>query len=118
MDPTNESRPVAEGGRTPRISRQVLDGLAQQGRPAQPEKVRQLRGVVASGVERHSRVLVGPQQQVLAQLIGGPPTVLADGSAVVVTGVFLDDLHTTVQQGRAFRVDAAEPDAAPQVSPG
>ena len=79
--------------------------------------MRQLRGVVASGVERNSRILVGPHQQVLAQLVGGPPAVLADGCAVVVTGAFLPDLRTTAQQGRAFRVDAAEPDTAPQEMP-
>ena len=113
MNPTSRSRPGEDGGPSPVIARGVLHGLAGQGRSAKPERVRQLRGVVRPGVERHSRVLVGPQQQVLAQLMGGPPAVLADGCAVVVTGVFLTDLHTTVQQGAPFRVDAAESDTSP-----
>ena len=96
--------------RTPSISTETLYGLARQVPPAMPQKVRQLRGVVHSGVERNSRLLVGPDGTVLAQLMGGPPTVLAQGRAVIVTGVFVPDLLTTAQQGAPFQVRTAEPD--------
>lgn len=93
-----------------RISRRTTDGLSRQSPAAAREKIRQLRGTVRSGVERTSQVLVGPEGELLAQLLGGPAAVLADGQTVLVTGVFITDLHTTVQQGRPFRVDAAETD--------
>lgn len=108
MEPTSQpARPV----RTPAISRETLYGLSRPAPSASPEKVRQLRGVVHSGVERNSRVLVGPDGSVLAQLMGGPPEVLADGRAVLVSGVFVPDLLTTAQQGAPFQVRAAEPDS-------
>lgn len=106
--------PSAGGqGRTPQISRGTLFGLGRQAPAPGSEQVRQLRGVVRSGVEHHSRVLVGPQGQVLAQLMGGPPTVLTDGQQVLVTGVFVPDLLTTAQQGVPFRVQTAEADDQP-----
>ena len=102
--------PTWQPARTPAISRETLYGLARQAPSAPPEKVRQLRGVVHSGVERNSRVLVGPDGTVLAQLMGGPSAVLAAGRAVVVSGVFVPDLLTTAQQGAPFQVRAAEAD--------
>ena len=106
--------PAAGPGGTPKISRATLFGLGQQApAAASAENIRQLRGVVRSGVEHNSQVLVGPQGQVLAQLIGGPPAVLAEGRQVVVTGVFVRDLLTTAQQGVPFQVQTAEPDDQP-----
>lgn len=117
MDPINGSAGERDG-HGPSITRETLYGLGRQASSAATEKTRRLSGVVASGVERNSWILVGRQGEVLAQLFGGPGSVLAQGRAVTVTGAFLAELRTTAQQGRAFRVDAAEPDAAPQEPPG
>ena len=76
-----------------------------------PPAVR-LRGVVGSGVERNSVVLLDERGQLLAQLMGGPSDVIVDGARVNVTGHFVTDLLTTAQQGRPFRVLAAVVDGA------
>lgn len=109
MESSAEPGPPAPR-RRPVISRETLVGLARQTPAASTDKVRRLRGVVRSGVERNSCVLVGPQGEPLAQLMGGPPAVLCDGRSVVVTGVFVSGLLTTAQQGAPFQVQTAEPD--------
>jgi hypothetical protein len=96
-----------------RISRETLYGLARRPDGPSPDKVRSLRGVVRAGVEHNSLVLVDPQGQPLAQLMGGPTALLTDGRPVVVTGVFVTGLLTTAQQGRPFEVRTVEPDPGP-----
>lgn len=99
------------------VSPETLYGLARRPGGAAPEKVRSLCGVIRGGVERNSLVLIGPQGQLLAQLMGGPPAVLTDGRSVVVTGVFVSGLLTTAQQGAPFQVWTAEPDPGPDARP-
>ena len=77
-----------------------------------PKRQSQLRGVVRTGVERGSLVLLDDHGKLLAQLMGGDPAVLADGLRVTVTGHFVTDLRTTVQQGVPFRVFKAVADPA------
>lgn len=78
-----------------------------------PRPIR-LRGMVRSGVERGSVVLLGPSGQLLAQLMGGDPAVLADGRTVAVTGHFVEDRLTTTQQGMPFQVLEAVIETGPQ----
>lgn len=108
--PPVPTAPQVATGRTPSISRQTLYRLSQQAPTDRRHRMTRLRGMVRSGVERSSCVLIGPNGELLAQLMGGPPAVLVDGRAVVVTGVFVTELVTTVQQGAPFRVHTAEID--------
>ncbi len=94
------------GGRIPGISPHITTGSGKTDR----EIV--LRGVVRTGVERNSVVLVDDQGTPLAQLTGGDPAVLRDGLRVIVTGRFVPDLLTTAQQGAPFRVQKAVADPA------
>jgi hypothetical protein len=91
-------------GRAPALSAELLGGLVAARKSPRPQT---LRGLVRNGVERGAVVLLDDGGMLLAQLMGGDPTVLADGARVEVTGVFWLDLSTTVQQGPPFRVDSA-----------
>jgi hypothetical protein len=73
-----------------------------------PPKPQTLLGVVREGVERGAVVLLDDRGGLLAQLMGGDPAVLADGSRVEVAGVFRRDLSTTAQQGPPFQVWSAK----------
>ena len=96
--------------RIPGISREMRAGFAKAPRSIE------LRGVVRTGVERGSVVLLDPNGGLLAQLMGVDPAVIGDGVAVRVTGYFVTDLLTTVQQGAPFRVLEVTIDTAPSDS--
>ncbi len=95
-------------GRATSVDRAAIARAA--GRQRDAAKPVRLRGTVRDGVERGSRVLLDDTGAVLAQLMGGPPGVLTEGSVVTVIGVFRRDLLTTVQQGAPFQVQDATSD--------
>jgi hypothetical protein len=92
--------------RIPAISPNLRSGFG-----ASPRQIR-LRGIVRTGVERGSIVLLDHDGKLLAQLMGGDPAIVADGLRVIVTGHFVTGLLTTAQQGAPFRVLQAVTDPA------